>query len=114
MGGNPARTISQPPLTGLIVGPMLFDTSPASVSGGADIDLLLTGVNLDSVDSVTLSPPDDDVIVGRPSTNPEGTQLTVPLSVDAGAASGARQIDAMIAGQPVPVLENAVLEIEIE
>jgi hypothetical protein len=113
VGGNLARTISQPPLTGLIVGPMLFDTSPARVSRGADIDLVLIGVNLDSVDSVTLSPP-DDVIVGPPSANPEGTRLTVPLSVAAGAAIGARQIDATVTGFSVPVLDYAVLEIEIE
>jgi hypothetical protein len=113
VGGNLARTISQPPLTGLIVGPMLFDTSPARVSRGADIDLVLIGVNLDSVDSVTLSPP-DDVIVGPPSANPEGTRLTVPLSVAAGAAIGARQIDATVTGFSVPVLDHAVLEIEIE
>ncbi len=117
VGGDLSATISQPPLIGLIVGPMLYRSDPASVSGGADIDLLLTGVNLDTVDSVTLTPSIGitvGITVGTLSVNPEGTQLTVPLSVAAGAASGARQINAAIAGQPVAVLDHAVLEIEVE
>jgi hypothetical protein len=92
---------------------MLYHASPASAAGGTDFDLLLTGVNLDTVDSVTLTPA-INIIVGTPLANPEGTQLTVPVSVAAGAASGARQINATVAGQPVAVLDYAVLEIEIE
>lgn len=113
VGGNLAGTISQPPLTGLIVGPMVYDTNPASVTRGTDISLILTGVNLDSVDSVTLSPA-NDIVVGILSANVDGTQLTVPLSVGAGAATGVRQIDVEFAGQPVPVRDNVPLEIEIE
>ena len=113
VGGNLAATISQPPQTGVIVGPMLYSASPASVIRGADIVLILTGVNLDTVDSVTLSP-SDDITVGTPSANLDGTQLSVPLSVASGAAIGARQINVAIAGQPVAVIDHAALEIEIE
>ena len=92
---------------------MLYGASPASVVRGAAFELLLTGVNLDAVDSVTLSPT-FDISVGTLSVNSEGTQLTVTLSVDAGAAGGARQINAEAAGQPVAVRNQAVLEISIE
>lgn len=113
VGGNLTRTISQPPLTGLIVGPMLFHSSPAKVTAGVNIVLLLTGVNLDAVDSVTLTP-SSDIIVGTPSANIAGTQLSVLLSVDPGAAIGPRQINAAVAGQPLAVIDHTVLEIEIE
>ena len=113
VGGPLTRTISQPPQTGLIVGPMLYGSSPASVTAGDIIVLLLSGVNLELVDSVTLSP-GTDVTVGTPAANIDGTQLTVILTVDAGAAIGSRQITAAVARQALSVIDHSELEIEIE
>lgn len=98
---------------GAIVGPLLLSSQPQTTSPGAGFNLIITGANLQDVDSVTITPA-DDIILGTLTINPEGTEVTVPVNIELTAVTGTREINiSAISGQVEP-RDLPVLTLTIE
>ena len=67
--------------------------APTSAAAGTTPTLTVSGSDLSDVTAVGFSPP-GGITVGSPLiVNPGGTELTVPLTLDAGATSGIRVLN---------------------
>ena len=58
---------------------------------GTSVNLVVSGVGLQSVQTATLAPL-TGLAVGAFSVNAEGTELTIPVSIEANAPRGARRL----------------------
>jgi len=76
---------------GSFYGSVLDNSQPASAVAGTTIDLIVTGLNLGDIQSVAVVPA-NDVTVGVISVNPEGTQLSVPITISPNASIGQREL----------------------
>jgi len=76
---------------GAIYGPIADTSQPPTVAVGTAVDFSITGFNLSEVQTVKVSP-SDDITVGVISINPEGTLLSIPLTIDPLAATGQREL----------------------
>lgn len=86
------------------VGPVLESLSPKGLLQAANDTLLVTGRGLEAVTSAALSPA-TDVLLGAPSVNAEGTQISLPISIAAGAAPGPRRLRLATASGSVAALD---------
>jgi hypothetical protein len=79
-------------LVGVALGQHLADVSPRVFTiGTGPLPLVISGAGLDSVTSVSLVP-GDGVTLGTPAVSPDGSQLTVPVTVAADAPLTTRQV----------------------
>lgn len=107
---------------GVVVGAHLQSVTPRAVAAGSAATLVLTGRGLEQASTALLFP-SDGVTVGAPSVAADGMSATVPISVSAAAAPGARQLvladaaglripsshaegDRVLIGHPAPVVES--------
>ena len=91
---QPSATVSAttyPPALGTALGTAIGGVSPSSVSAPSTLDLLIEGNGLDAVSAVGFEPAGLSV-TGPLVPNGDGTQLTVPIAVAAGAAPGQRAV----------------------
>lgn len=79
---------------------------------GASVTLTLTGINLQGVDSITVTPA-NDLTLGSLTINAGGTQVTLPVTVGATAA-GVRQVTVTTPQGVVPLLNSPPLELTIQ
>lgn len=70
------------PLTGTLVGPNLLRVEPSTLSLGSTTELLITGVNLLTVDNVVITP-SAGITLGAFSIDAKGRNITVPITIDA-------------------------------
>ena len=88
---NVNASLASSPL-GVAFGPVARSIEPTAALISTDFTLTIRGFGLDAVTGMTLSPP-EGITVGSPlQASPDGTQLTVPISVSAGAAAIARTV----------------------
>ena len=88
----PSTTFLQPaPNVGVALGPIATNMQPRSALPGATTTLTITGFGLDSVTGVTVVPA-DGISVGVITTQPDGSQLSVPITLAANAAATLREI----------------------
>jgi YD repeat-containing protein len=76
---------------GLVVGASANAVTPSVGVLGTTVNLVVTGSGLQSVQTATIAAP-DGLTIGAFSVNAEGTQLTFPVAVDAGAPRGLRRV----------------------
>lgn len=76
---------------GVLVGPAAHAVAPQVGLLGSSVNLVVTGVGLQSVLTASLAPL-DGLSVGAFSINAEGTQLTIPLVIDASAPRSPRRV----------------------
>ena len=81
----------QSPHVGLVVGAAAHSVTPSVGVLGTSVNLVVSGVGLQSVQTATLAPL-TGLAVGAFSVNAEGTELTIPVSIDANAPRGARRV----------------------
>jgi hypothetical protein len=98
---------------GTFYGSELDSSQPASALAGTTIELIATGLNLGEVQSVAVVPA-DDVTVGEISINSEGTQLSVPITINLNASTGQRELAVQDNAGPVPTLSGLPLTLNIQ
>jgi hypothetical protein len=79
---------------GVVVGPALFAAAPAGAIKGSSGVLTMTGVGLDPAGTITTTPgvTDGSVTFGVPVVAPDASQVTVPYTVAANAATASRRL----------------------
>jgi hypothetical protein len=98
---------------GSIYGPVLDSILPASAVSSTTVDFIADGLNLNEIQTVSVVPA-DDVTIGVISANPQGTQLTVPISIDPGASIGPRELVMQDSNGPVPTRSGSPLTFIIQ
>lgn len=76
---------------GVIVPPAATGISPAVGIVGESVTLSVSGVGLEAVTAVQLSPA-DGLTVGAPAPSPDGTSVSVPVAVASDAAQTLREV----------------------
>lgn len=79
------------PGVGVLVGAAAHGVTPGVGVQGSTLTLVVSGVGLQAVQTATLVPA-DGLVLGAHSVNAEGTQLTIPLSIDTNAPRAVRQL----------------------
>lgn len=89
----PSSTVSVASgLVGVALGNHLADVSPRVFTiGTGPVPLVISGAGLDSITAVALVPA-DGVTLGTPAASPDGSQLTVPVTVASDAPLTVRQV----------------------
>lgn len=95
--GGDAPTPAEPLLlssnaTGVVVGPVATGASPRYLPAGRDALLRVEGIGLAAVAALDLLPGDGIALAGPLAIAADGRSLTVPVTVDAGAAQTARRV----------------------
>jgi hypothetical protein len=98
---------------GTVYGPFLTGSQPTVAAKGATTIVEVSGFNLAEVVTVSLAPT-DDIVVGSISTNPEGTLLTVSITVDPLATAGQRELILEDANGPISIGPGIPLTIDIQ
>ncbi len=78
--------------------PQIFSIEPILAVQGDVLTLLVRGDNLFDAEAVTATPGDGMHIGSRITVNESGTELTVPIAVDADAPLGPRVIRVAVPG----------------
>lgn len=78
-------------LVGVALGPTAQAVSPGGVFAGQSATLTISGSSLEAVTSAALIP-STGLTLGALTVSPDGTQLTIPVTVDAAAPAGVRQL----------------------
>lgn len=94
------------PSLGVVVGGAAYSVTPKVAVVGTSLNLTVTGVGLQAVQSVSLLTP-DGITTSAFSVNPEGTALTLPMTVDATAAKISRKLVLQTATGRLPFVRDA-------
>lgn len=94
------------PSLGVVVGGAAYSVTPKVAVVGTSLNLTVTGVGLQAVQSVSLLTP-DGITSSAFSVNPEGTVLTLPITVDAAAAKISRKLVLQTATGRMPFVRDA-------
>lgn len=78
-------------MIGVTVGPVAFQTNPRVAVIGTSMTLVVQGTGLQAVTSATVSPA-AGLTVGSFTVDPEGSSLSIPITIDAAAARGMRRV----------------------
>lgn len=87
-------------LVGVALGPTAQALSPAGVLAGQSSTITISGTDLGAVTSVAVVP-STGLSLGTFTASADGTQLTIPVTVDAAAPASARQFGLSGASGPV-------------
>jgi YD repeat-containing protein len=79
------------PRVGVAVGAVLTQMQPKALAVNASTNLIINGINIPGVVQVAATPA-TGVTLGSPTVSGNGTQISVPLLIDANAAPGPRRI----------------------
>jgi hypothetical protein len=101
------------PRVRVFYGPLIDSLQPTVVAVGSTVDLTVSGLNLNEVIDITLTP-DTDITLDAFSVNPEGTQLTLTLTIDPLAALGVRVISLEDSSGVLPTRSGNPLTIDIQ
>lgn len=85
---------------GVLIPPVATAIAPSVGVIGTDVTLTISGVGLAGVNSVQLSPA-TGVTLGAVSANPDGTTVTVPLSIALNAPQSLREVKLFAGSLPV-------------
>ncbi|NKI95409.1 IPT/TIG domain-containing protein [Rhizobacter sp. SG703] len=99
----PAEPVQRQPassLIGVLLGTGITEVRPNTGVVGTTTTVIVRGAGLQAVSGVSVTPA-AGVTMGTPTVNGDGTQLSVDITVDAGAALGARRLTLTAAGKPV-------------
>jgi len=112
VGGD---TNNNPLVTGVgtIVGPLLNMLSPTTVFVDDISTITILGYNLQDVVTVSITPI-DDLILGGLTINSSGTEVSLPITVDAAASTGIRTITVSTPSGMIDVLNGLPLELDIQ
>jgi hypothetical protein len=88
-------------LVGLLVGAGISEVTPGVGVVGTDVVVTVRGAGLQAVSGVAFTPSTGLTIIGSPTANGPGTELTFTLRVDAGAAIGLRRLVLTAGGKPL-------------
>jgi YD repeat-containing protein len=105
---TPVSTVSGlfAPPAGVVVGPaaLLLEQTPLLAGGSGTLSV--TGVGLNAVTQLQVSPA-TGITLGAPTITGNGSQLTVPVTVAAGAATSPRQLRLAAGATPVSFTQGA-------
>jgi hypothetical protein len=79
------------PVVGAFYGTLIDSLQPTMVALNSTVDLTLTGLNLNDVIDITFTP-DAGITLEGFTVNPEGTELTLTVTIDPLATSGQRTV----------------------
>lgn len=88
-------------LVGLLVGAGITEVTPTVGVVGTDVLVTVRGAGLQAVTNVAFTPSTGVSIIGSPTANGPGTELTFTMHVDAGAALGLRRLVLTAAAKPL-------------
>lgn len=89
--GTIGQALTLSPMVEVIVGALIDSYSPENIGEGSQ-EIIVSGSNLQDVSDVIILPA-DDITVDSFSSNETGQQLTVNLTVNAGAVLGERTLE---------------------
>jgi hypothetical protein len=105
------------PIVGAVYGTLFDALQPTMVATDSTVDstvdLTVTGLNLNEVIDFTFTP-DADITLEGFTVNPEGTQLTLTLTIDSLATLGQRTVSVQDGSGAVPTLSGQPLVIELQ
>jgi hypothetical protein len=105
------------PIVGAVYGTLIDALQPTMVAidstVDSTVDLTVTGLNLNEVIDFTFTP-DADITLEGFTVNPEGTQLTLTLTIDSLAALGQRTVSVQDGSGAVPTRSGQPLVIELQ
>jgi hypothetical protein len=101
------------PIVGAVYGTLIDALQPTMVAIDSTVDLTVTGLNLNEVIDFTFTP-DADITLEGFTVNPEGTQLTLTLTIDSLAALGQRTVSMQDGSGAVPTRSGQPLVIELQ
>ncbi|HXU92410.1 MAG TPA: IPT/TIG domain-containing protein, partial [Gallionella sp.] len=85
-------SVFQPsPQVGVLFGSAAYTLAPEGLLAGSSGTLTVTGIGLDAATGASVSPA-TDVTLGALQASPDGTQLTIPVTLGANAAVGYRWV----------------------
>jgi len=93
-------TFTTAPNVGVAVGPIATGVSAPPLSPSTSGTLTISGFALNDVTSVAIVP-SANITVGAPVIAPDGSQVSVPITVQAGAAAGLRGVQVFRGTSPV-------------
>lgn len=96
-------------LAGVLIGPVLSSAAPVLLDRGTSVNVAISGFNLQSVNSITLVPA-EDVSLGVFNVSPDGSEITVPVTVDANAVVGSREVVVATPDGEISVFNGPPLE----
>lgn len=88
---SPSSIFQSGPMVGVAFGPTGIGIDPKGFVAGTSGTLTINGFALDGVSGVAVNPA-TGITLGAPQPSPDGTQVTVPITVAAGTAIGLREI----------------------
>ncbi|HZR68837.1 MAG TPA: RHS repeat domain-containing protein [Burkholderiales bacterium] len=97
----PATFMASSPV-GIAVGPVARSLSASPLFPGASGTLTVSGFALGDVTSVALVPADPNITLGALTIAPDGSQVSVPIAVQATATPGTRWVSVLRGSTPVP------------
>jgi YD repeat-containing protein len=98
----PATTFTESPQLGVAVGAVATRVSASPLYPGASGTLTISGFALGDVTSVALVPPDANITLGALTIAPDGSQVSVPITVQAAASAGPRFVSVLRGAAAVP------------
>jgi hypothetical protein len=105
------------PIVGAVYGTLIDALQPTMVAidstVDSTVDLTVTGLNLNEVIDFTFTP-DADITLEGFTVNPEGTQLTLTLTIDSLATLGQRTVSVQDGSGAVPTRSGQPLVIELQ
>lgn len=112
---NPPAPATQPVFgtnVGVAVGPVALSVSPTGFAPGTSGTLTVTGVALDGVTAVSVVP-STGVTPGAPAVAPDGSQVSVPVTIAATAPATVREVRLLAGTARVPFADPAASEFSI-
>ena len=79
-------------IVGTTLGTVVDQVTPQSISRSSSATLTVNGLELNAVTAVSFGPADGITLAGAFTVNTDGTQMTIPIDVSSGAATGIRPI----------------------
>lgn len=98
---NTVSRLTNAQAVGLVVGTHIQTVTPRALIRATTVNLVLNGAGLGAVQSVTVSPA-TGLTIGTFSANAEGSQLTIPVTIDALAEKSIRRLTVQTAAGAIP------------
>ena len=99
--GNSVSRLTNAQAVGLVVGTHIQTVTPRVLIRATTVNLVVNGAGLGAVQSVAISPA-TGLTIGTFSANAEGSQLTIPVTIDALAEKSIRRLTVKTAAGAIP------------
>jgi len=98
---NTVSRLTNAPAVGLVVGTHIQNVTPRALIRATTVNMVVNGAGMGAVQTVTISPV-TGLTIGTVSANADGTQLTIPVTIDALAEKSIRRLTVTTALGAIP------------